>query len=71
MRIQSSRLPSRFPVGTKFVIEGRGEVFSRYVELPDGTHFDLPTRAKRTGKTMAAEVRRQHRRSRVLKRTRN
>ncbi len=35
-----SRLPSRFPVGTKFVIEGRrageGEVqvFKRYIEFP-------------------------------------
>ena len=44
-----SRLPSRFPVGTKFVIEGRrgGEgqvqVSSRYLEFPDGTFFPLPT----------------------------
>ncbi|HXX08278.1 MAG TPA: hypothetical protein VEJ43_09445 [Pseudolabrys sp.] len=49
-----SRLPSRFPVGTKFVIEGKrgGEgqvqVFSRYLEFPDGTLFPLPVRpAKR------------------------
>ena len=47
--VRSSRLPSRFPVGTKFVIEGRrgGEgqvqVFSRYLEFPDGTFFPLPT----------------------------
>lgn len=48
----SNRLPSRFPVGTKFVIEGRrgGEgqgddevqVYSRYLEFPDGTFFPLP-----------------------------
>lgn len=44
------RLPSRFPVGTKFVIEGkpRGEgqvhVVSRYLEFPDGTFFPLPVR---------------------------
>jgi hypothetical protein len=50
MAYESSRLPSRFPVGTKFVIEGRrgGEgqevqVFSRYLEFPDGTFFPLPT----------------------------
>ena len=50
MAYSSSRLPSRFPVGTKFVIEGRrgGEgqevqVFSRYLEFPDGTFFPLPT----------------------------
>jgi hypothetical protein len=41
-------LPSRFPIGTKFVIEGRpagaGEVqvFKRYIEFPDGTMVRLP-----------------------------
>jgi hypothetical protein len=39
-------LPSRFPVGTKFVIEGRpggkGRVHSRYLEFPDGTRICLP-----------------------------
>jgi hypothetical protein len=46
----SSKLPSRFPVGTKFVIEGRqgGEgqvhVVNRYLEFPDGTFFPLPAR---------------------------
>jgi hypothetical protein len=49
MAYRSSRLPSRFPVGTKFVIEGRrgGEgqvqVSSRYIEFPDGTFVPLPT----------------------------
>jgi hypothetical protein len=54
MAFSSSRLPSRFPVGTKFVIEGeRGregqtQVYSRYLEFPDGTLFRLPSRpAKR------------------------
>ncbi len=52
MAYSSGRLPSRFPVGTKFVIEGRrrGEgqsgdevqVYSRYLEFPDGTFFALP-----------------------------
>jgi hypothetical protein len=48
MAYRSNRLPSRFPVGTKFVIEGkRGDegkvqVFSRYLEFPDGTFFPLP-----------------------------
>jgi hypothetical protein len=43
-----SRLPSRFPVGTKFVIEarpcgnGRPPVFVRHLELPDGTLVRLP-----------------------------
>jgi hypothetical protein len=53
MAYSSNRLPSRFPVGTKFVIEGRrGEgqagddvqVYSRYLEFPDGTFFTLPAR---------------------------
>jgi len=50
MAYSSNRLPSRFPVGTKFVIEGkrRGEgqvqVFSRYLEFPDGTFLPLPAR---------------------------
>jgi hypothetical protein len=42
----SSKLPTRFPVGTKFVIEGRkdgeGQIVSRYLEFPDGTLFPLP-----------------------------
>ena len=50
MAYSSRRLPSRFPVGTKFVIEGErlGEgqvqVFRRYIEFPDGTHLRLPAR---------------------------
>jgi hypothetical protein len=50
MAYSASRLPSRFPVGTKFVIEGKrgGEgqvhVYSRYLEFPDGTFFRLPLR---------------------------
>ena len=46
----SLKLPSRFPVGTKFVIESRGggqgqaQVFSRHLEFPDGTFFPLPAR---------------------------
>ena len=47
MAFKSSRLPSRFPIGTKFVIEGRrggeGQVYSRYLEFPDGTFLPLPT----------------------------
>ncbi len=45
-----SRLPSRFPVGTKFVIEGRPgkagkpQTYSRHLEFPDGTLVRLPAR---------------------------
>jgi len=41
------RLPSRFPIGTHYVIEGqpnqRGElqITSRYLILPNGTQLDL------------------------------
>jgi hypothetical protein len=43
------RLPSRFPVGTRYVIEGRLRVHARYIEFPDGRHVDLPVDlAKRT-----------------------
>jgi hypothetical protein len=48
MRSQPVRLPSRFPVGTRYVIEGGGgpqerlRIWSRYLEFPDGRHLDLP-----------------------------
>ena len=41
------RLPKRFPVGTRYVVEGEPgkegqlRVTSRYVVLPNGAHFDL------------------------------
>jgi hypothetical protein len=51
MRRQAVRLPKRFPVGTKYVIEGRCDedgVFhtsARYVLLPNGRHIDLPKKS--------------------------
>ena len=63
MRKQKA-LPSRFPVGTKFVIEGRpagaGEVqvFKRYIEFPDGTLVRLPKRPAES--RTAASRRRRH-----------
>lgn len=53
MAYSSNRLPSRFPVGTKFVIEGRrggedgAQIYSRYLEFPDGTFLPLPSRPSR------------------------
>ncbi|HZO45845.1 MAG TPA: hypothetical protein VFB68_08120 [Xanthobacteraceae bacterium] len=39
----AERLPSRFPVGTRFVIEGKGgRIHKRYVEFPDGRQVALP-----------------------------
>ena len=43
----SGRLPKRFPIGTTYVVEGRGgeeghlHVFSRYVVLPGGRRINL------------------------------
>jgi hypothetical protein len=48
MRSQTRHLPSRFPVGTRYVVEGRSgppgrlHIQSRYLEFPDGRHVDLP-----------------------------
>src|SRR6185369_12328441 len=50
MAYSANRLPTRFPVGTKFVIEGRRGVYSRYLEFPDGTCVRLPKRGKRTAR---------------------
>jgi hypothetical protein len=41
---RTSRLPVRFPVGTKYVVEGRGQFVSRYVEFPDGRRVQLEAR---------------------------
>jgi hypothetical protein len=47
------RLPSRFPVGTHYIVEGEprkgGQVriVSRYVVMPGGVRYDLMTPAKR------------------------
>jgi hypothetical protein len=46
---QSSVLPKRFPVGARYVVEGRGgedgrlRVFSRYVVLPGGQRINIPS----------------------------
>lgn len=54
MGAQPNRLPRRFPVGTKYVIEGQGggegrlRVSSRYIEFPDGRHLRLQIRRSRS-----------------------
>jgi hypothetical protein len=44
----STRLPREFPIGTKLVVESRhgrnGQFYSRHLEFPDGTFFQLPAR---------------------------
>jgi hypothetical protein len=49
---QLSSLPIRFPVGARYVVEGRGgeegqlRVFSRYIVLPSGRRIKLPADLK-------------------------
>jgi hypothetical protein len=53
---QVIRLPSRFPVGTRYVIEGHGgRIRLRYLEFPDGRKVDLPAdlAARTTARTAA------------------
>jgi hypothetical protein len=66
MASQVDRLPSRFPVGTRYVIEGRGgdegrlRIHLRYLEFPDGRHLDLPVdlvRSRRRRRGARATVR--------------
>ena len=41
---RASHLPTRFSVGTKYVLEGRGPFVLRYVEFPNGRRIKLATR---------------------------
>ena len=47
--MSQGRIPSRFPIGTKFVVEarpsGRTQVYRRHLEFPDGRVLRLPDRA--------------------------
>jgi hypothetical protein len=48
------RLPNSFPVGTRYVIEGRnGRVSLHYVEFPDGRKVNLPADLAAQSKTRA------------------
>jgi hypothetical protein len=37
-------LPARFPIGTKYVLDGRGPFVRRYIEFPNGRRVQLATR---------------------------
>ena len=63
MALLPGDLPSRFPVGTRYIVEGRGggrgtlHIHLRYLEFPDGRHIELPvdpTRRARTRRRHAA-----------------
>ena len=58
-------LPSRFPVGTRYVVEGSGggrgclRIHLRYLEFPDGRHVELPVdpaRRRRSRRRSAARA---------------
>ena len=54
-----SRLPNRFPVGTRYVIEGRaGHICLRYLEFPDGRKVELPADLAARSKARSAAARR-------------
>jgi hypothetical protein len=42
--VMRSRLPKRFPAGTKYVLEARGATVHRFVEFPDGQTLELDPR---------------------------
>lgn len=42
--LNSPRLPTRVPLGTKYVLEGRGQFIRRYVEFPNGRKVQLKMR---------------------------
>jgi hypothetical protein len=61
MPYSANKLPSRFPVGTKFVIEGRaGGDLSRVIEFPDGTKLRLPKRSAVAGRRPRHKAKRDH-----------
>jgi hypothetical protein len=56
---QVDRLPSRFPNGTRYVIEGRdGRILLRYLEFPDGRQISLPANLGPPPKRRASAQRR-------------
>jgi hypothetical protein len=61
MRGDGVRLPSRFPVGTRYVIEGHeGRIQLRYIEFPDGRKVDLPADLAARTKARAGAGRRRN-----------
>jgi hypothetical protein len=40
----STRMPARFPVGSKYVLESFGPFVRRYIEFPNGRRVQLATR---------------------------
>ena len=42
--LSSSRKSERYPIGAKYVLEGRGPLVRRYIEYPNGLRIKLATR---------------------------
>lgn len=59
-----NRLPKRFPVGTKFVVEGFGgdegalRVVSRYLILPNGRRVNVPAHSSQPASSRLSARRR-------------
>jgi hypothetical protein len=59
MMAGGTRLPDRFPVGTRYIVEGvpdkDGEltITSRYVVLPNGTEVTLPVTPRRLAQRLS------------------
>jgi hypothetical protein len=47
---RASHRQKRFPAGTKYVLESCGPFVRRYVEFPNGSRIQLPTRKALTCK---------------------
>jgi hypothetical protein len=58
---QLTPLPKRFPVGARYVVEGRGgedghlRVFSRYIVLPGGQRINVPSDLSKLGAKFGAK----------------
>jgi hypothetical protein len=62
MSSQTVRLPTHFPVGTRYVVEGRGgRIRLHYLEFPDGRHVDLPADLGERPRAAAAPATRRRR----------
>jgi hypothetical protein len=64
MQSQLHLLPQRFPVGSRYVVEGRSgirgrRILSRYIEFPDGRHVDLPPQGSHSARPQARRRRRE------------
>jgi hypothetical protein len=59
MAQKSARLPTRFPIGSTYVVEARGSVqgmtlMHRYVRFPDGRRVELTARLVPASATTSA-----------------